>query len=210
VKPDVIGTVETKLCFLDLIPEHSTVLSAGIGLNISPEIELIQKKNCKVIALDPSFLAREFLSKIPHMPNFLWLPSALSFSNKSMSFYENTDPTGEDTMGSPDKTHACIFGKKSVSYEVDCIAFNDFLKLAEDVSYLKIDIEGGEYDVLRDLTQLNIPQVTVEFHHFSSKIFTEKDTQEILRMFEQLGYKYFDYGDGCEFLFVKKSLLENR
>jgi FkbM family methyltransferase len=204
MKPDTIGTGETKLCFLKLIPKNSTILCAGIGANISPEIDLINQKECLVVALDPSYLTKGFLSRTAHIPNFMWLPYALNSTEDSLMFYESIDG---DLMGSPDKTHSCITKNKSTSYLVKSLTLDYLINLISNISYLKIDIEGGEYGVLQNLKELNIPQVSIEFHHFASDTFSEEDTKDCLDLFEGFGYKSFDYGDGCEFLFVKKDLI---
>ena len=115
MKPDVIDHQETKLCFLDLIPDRSIVLSAGIGGNITPETFLASQKECLIIGLDPSALAKFFLSRASHIPNFLWLPYALGVSNEPIIFHESVK--GE-IMGSSDPNHRSITNNESAMTDI--------------------------------------------------------------------------------------------
>lgn len=85
------------------------------------------------------------------------------------------------------------------------------------VDYLKIDIEGAEYDLIHELSDVayKIKQLSIEFHDFVDVSLRDK-THETIRKIEDLGFKMIynnklDYLHGtnyadCLFVNVKKEI----
>ena len=75
------------------------------------------------------------------------------------------------------------------------------------IALLKMDIEGSEYEVIRDMPshQVRPSQILVEFHHrFSS--FRASDTREAISTLRSLHYEIAHVAsNGEEFLFLKTS-----
>ena len=68
-----------------------------------------------------------------------------------------------------------------------------------------MDIEGGEYDVIDDMLQCDIPvrQLLVEFHHHFPSIGLAK-TLRAVRALEKAGYRIFHISQrGLEFSFLR-------
>jgi hypothetical protein len=77
------------------------------------------------------------------------------------------------------------------------------------IDYLKMDIEGSEYGVIRslkDLDQRLVPgQLAIEFHHFQSA-FERVDTLNSIKELSELGYRIVWSSGTCrEVLFVLTS-----
>ena len=72
--------------------------------------------------------------------------------------------------------------------------------------FLKIDIEGAEYDVIDDILQSNIEitQFLIEFHHRFKEIGVNK-TKLAVKKLENAGYKlvYINQKTGEEYTFIK-------
>jgi len=203
--------VESKLVRLDLVPEGSVIISGGIGYNISFDTEMISKKDCTVIAIDPSNLSQQFMQCFTHIPNLLYIKKALNYEAGTLEFYEGD--SGNGLMGSTEAAHHSV--SKSViepnKYTCQAITLQSLFDTYSNISYLKLDIEGGEYDILESLQSLDIPQVSIEFHHFCSDSWSrEVDTQNCLDKMKKWGYTPYPYRDNDdvnEWLFIKDELL---
>jgi FkbM family methyltransferase len=71
---------------------------------------------------------------------------------------------------------------------IDAINFNEYLH--EKVDFLKIDIEGAEYDVIKNCSELiikNVNNIFFEWHSFSNK---DQKLGEILSLFEKNNFRY--------------------
>lgn len=82
----------------------------------------------------------------------------------------------------------------------------------DHVNVLKMDIEGAEYNVLKDMISTNIrpEQILVEFHHFFEDVSTLKSIQTTILLWSN-GYKIFSVSDrGYEYSFILKNALKNR
>jgi len=184
LKMQVIGTEYGGWAVdLDLIPFGSTVISAGIGEDISFDSGLINLKNCNVIGIDPTEKARKYVENNKN-EHFCFLQKALySESNKKIRIYKNTNPDYVSESITP--------SHKSVSetdfYEAETISLEDLLNKYKNVSVLKMDIEGAEYEVLSSISKLDIPQICVEFHHFCTD-FTANDTEKCIKRLHRMGY----------------------
>ncbi len=71
--------------------------------------------------------------------------------------------------------------------KVDTVRLKDYLN--KQVDFLKLDIEGAEYTVLKDCYDelQNVQNLFVEYHSFVRK---EQHLEEILSMLKQCGFRY--------------------
>jgi len=168
---------------LDLIPYGSTVISAGVGEDISFDSGLINLKNCKVIGIDPTEKARRYIENNKN-EHFDFLQKALySESNKKIRIYKNTNPNY--VLESITPSHKSV--SEANFYEAESISIEDILNKYKNVSVLKMDIEGAEYEVLNSISKLDIPQICIEFHHFCTD-FTPDDTTRCIKHLNDMGY----------------------
>jgi len=199
--------VESKRVCMDLVPEGSVIISGGIGTNISFDVEMINKKGCILVVVDPSNMSQRYLQQFAHIPNFLYLKKALNYKAGIIEFYEGD--SGNGLMGATESSHHSV--SKSIrevaKSTCEAITLQSLFDTYSNISYLKLDIEGGEYSILDSLQSLNIPQVSIEFHHFCSDSWSEEDTQKCIEKMNGWGYTEYCYSDGgVEYLFILEGI----
>jgi FkbM family methyltransferase len=177
---------------LDLIPEGSTVISAGLANDFSFDVELIRRKRCFVIGIDPTRLSRDAHTyfrdhRVLTERNFLLIQKAL---------YGETGKI--ITLGGPAKT---VFYKGEGGETAETISLQELLDHYENVSVLKMDIEGSEYSVLQHIDHLRVPQICIEFHHWLNRdgdqypsaevthYYSLQDTLGLIHKIKKMGYK---------------------
>lgn len=152
-------------CHWTLCPEglgtQSVVYSGGVGNDISFEHALVEQFGCSVVMIDPSPTGRQTMSRPENkIPQFRFFPVALGGHSGSLNL---TSP-----MNSAEGSWYLQQGKPG-ELKVPC---TDLLTLMQQnhhqhIDFLKIDIEGSEYEVVDDILRRHIPvrQICVEFHH---------------------------------------------
>ncbi len=128
---------------------------------------------------------------------------AISNKNGFTSFYES-EYFGKSTI------YSDINEKDTKeSYIVRVINFNEFIKTnnIDKIDYLKIDCEGGEYDIIESIPneylKNNIRKIAVEFHH---KI----DNPRVINLFNKLddcGFeikKHYEHGAETGMIYARK------
>ncbi len=188
----------------ELITKGSTVISAGIGEDISFDRALISIKNCDIVGIDPTPKAAKYVEKCAGR-KFLFLDKALhSAFGHQVRMYKNSNP--EHVSESVLKAHQSV--KPDDFYNASTIDLETIQEAFENISLIKMDIEGAEYDVLLSLKSLNVPQVCVEFHHFCTD-YSIEDTKMCIKHMQQLGYTTILNNDQqrplAEITFVHKS-----
>ena len=75
---------------LDWVPENSTIISAGVGEDISFDTYLINNKNCNIIGIDPTLKSHRFIESQEDLQNFVLIKSALTATdNDVITLYKN-------------------------------------------------------------------------------------------------------------------------
>ena len=189
---------------LDLIPRGSTIISAGVGEDISFDLGLIRAKGCQVIGIDPTIKSKQYIEK--HKPdNFVFINKALvpkSRGDKKVKMYINANPL--HVSDSELSRHQAV---SSASYEVDTITLDEILSTYNDISLIKLDIEGSEYGVVKEIPAMNVPQVVIEFHHFCTDA-SFSDTMIMVNKIISMGYDHFPKLDGAG-QFVQTTFIKN-
>ena len=175
----------SHLINLDILPDAPIVIDAGacVGKCILEIQEHI--KNPAVFAIEPN-MNNAF--KLRNIEDIIVIEAALVGSKepKEMRFY---DINGLPEWGNVTGLYA---SKKHTEYMIETINLKNVLDTIplETIHYLKMDIEGSEWDVVSDMnedTAKRIEQISMEIHSHLDKI-TEK--------LEAIGYKiYFDKGE---------------
>jgi len=168
---------------LNLIPENSTVISAGVGEDISFDLSLIAEKNCMVIGVDPTDKAGRFVEQNSN-PRFRLIQKALfSQSDQKVRIFKSSRDDYVSESLTP--THHTV--DPSQFYDAETVALQDLFEMSPNVSVLKMDVEGAEYEVLNSLKVLNVPQICVEFHHHCTD-FSAEDTRRCIKHLQEMGY----------------------
>ena len=149
----------------------SIVYSGGVGPDISFELELIRRYDLHVWVFDPSPVALRTihsLADMPEMKNLNFQPVGLSGSSGSIHYSVGGDYEGDNGTWFRAEMPANGTSKASGTMPTTTITEQMRRNGHTKLDLLKLDIEGFEYDVLKDCiaNRLNFTQLCVEFHHF--------------------------------------------
>ncbi len=78
---------------------------------------------------------------------------------------------------------------------ISTVRLRDFLE--KPIDFLKIDIEGAEYEVLKDIADrlLQVQNIFVEYHSFTNQ---PQHLDEILQILSQAGFRYYMQNSGIQ------------
>lgn len=172
----------------DLIPNGTVIIDGGIGTNTTFIDELSRVKDVFFIGIDPSPASWRYIESRA-IKNYLLFPGAVSLLGNSTSIYDSQ--YSESCF--PDHRNS---GKKARTVNGISIAK---LRQCMDVSLIKLDIEGMEYEMYREC--LGVRQLCIEWHHRMISRFSEKDTDKCKSDIQAFGYKIVHETDN-ESLFV--------
>lgn len=187
-----------------LLDSESVVLSFGLGEDISFDLGVIEKFNCKVIGFDPTPKSVEWLSKQSLPENFQFVNVGLAGETGTIEFNAPENPD----FASYSATHESNSEKKVVLPVKDLESLVDELKL-DRIDVLKMDIEGSENEVIDRMVNSTVrpSQILVEFHHRIHKTEFAR-TRKAIEQLESLGYRLFHISDlGDEYSLVLEKAL---
>lgn len=185
---------------IDLLQPGSVVIAAGAGRDVSFELEMAKRYGCQVLLFDPSptGLATMRLPENQH-PRVEFIPMGLAEKSGTVTFRRPADER-EGSFSATDVQ----FAAGVVSFE--CTSLSAFLlaRGIKQVDVFKLDIEGFEYGVLRDLLVSSIApvQICVEFHDFLPGI-QYRQTWDAIRALRRAGWRIF-HKHRCDFSFSRK------
>jgi FkbM family methyltransferase len=146
------------------------------GSNIGISILYFSKKypNSKIIAFEPDKNIFETLKENIEINN---LKNKITLINKAVWKSEeslNFLPDNSDG-GKIDNT------ENTETQKIKAVRLKDFIK-DNEVDFLKIDIEGSEFEVIKDCEEIlgNVKNIFLEYHSYTSK---EQEIDEILLIF---------------------------
>ena len=183
------------------ISPRSVVYSFGIGQDVSFDLELIRLFGVSVHAFDPTPRSIEWLK-------FQDLPQQFVFHDYGIAEYDGTA-----TFNPPDNlAHVSysVVPRTEGSGPTVNAPVRRLTTIMEtlghrSVDLLKMDIEGAEYSVIRDLlsSQIQVDQLLVEFHHERPEIGLVK-TRQTVEQLNSAGFRIFDVSpSGQEFSFKR-------
>ena len=187
VKLDVFfaGKEHYAVCS-DYLSSRSIVYSAGIGDDISFDIDIIKTFGAIVYGFDPSPASIAWIEKYKLPIEFRFFPYGISDHDGTMLLYPPENPKS---------TSFSLFDYANTSAEAFEVPVRRILSIMKELGHtrvdlLKLDIEGGEYAVIEDIIESDIRpgQIVVEFHHRFSGIGISK-TKYALKLLKSNGYK---------------------
>ena len=170
------------------------VYSAGVGFDVTFDLELIRRWGCVVHAFDPGDEVRDYLATLALPPEFRFQQVALGTTDGRHAFIKSNDASYSVTA--------------SQAEDVDHLQTRTVATLMADrghlsIDLLKMDIEGFEYAVLDQMIESGLrPRcLLVEFHHFQQK--RREETLKIVQRLKDAGYRNFWISDlGAEYGFI--------
>ena len=184
----------------ELLSQDSVVYSVGVGTDVSFDLSLIERFGLTVHAFDPTPRSREWVGSQDLPPGFVFHDVGLAATDGSASFR----PPADDHHVSYAMTSATNEAGESIQAPVRRLT-TLMKELGHDrLDLLKLDIEGGEYEVVDDLLRqsVEVDQLLVEFHHRMPEFGVEKTKQAIARL-NDAGYRIFEVApSGEEYGFI--------
>ena len=193
--------------------EEKILISAGLGGDISFEKEL-SKKNFKIFGVDPDPDCHLFIKQSTQNDFFekCWA-AALSNETGSIILYKGEERSFDSW------TDSKIAGDRTIFKEFETVGISDLYELLaisdkHEYTYLKLDIEGGELQVLDAIikNQLKFKYLSVELDFLSltpalaffariKKILTARN---LMRKLKTLGYEFI-FNEHYNLFWISKS-----
>lgn len=199
-----ISFFDPNYVFLDRFEESSTVIDVGCGSEAEFSLFMIHKYGLNAYGVDPTRKHAPSLKKLEEQTGgkFQHLPLAVSVENGSIMFHESSD----NESGSLLLEHINIQNDETRSYEVESVSPKELLSRLglSRVEFIKLDLEGAEYELLQGLKKEDLEpfrQIFIEFHHHCTG-YTEKDTRKRVKQLAHMGFKVFSL-DLHNYLFYK-------
>jgi len=171
---------------LDLVPDGSTIISAGVGEDISFDLGLIERRACRIIGIDPTVKSHNYIESMSLPSDFILIKKALGIVNGDIiKFFKNKNPhhVSESVLS----THSSV--NNFDYYLAETVSMQSLFDTYRNISVIKLDIEGSEYEVLKSIDNIpdSVCQICVEFHHFCTDK-TIEETREIIDILGNHGF----------------------
>ncbi len=210
IKKYKISFIKPNYLFLSVFKPGDIVIDVGCGFDADLSVALIKKYGVKSFGVDPTKKHQERLKQLElqHRGNFFHLPVAISSENGEVEFFESEN----NVSGSFFLEHKNIASDRVISYNVKSLTPDALLKEIglKKAEYLKLDLEGAEYDLIfSDKKEFFEPfsQVFVEFHHGTVSQYSKKHTKKAVGIFENNGFLSFTIDDISYLFFTPKEVL---
>lgn len=192
----------------DELTAESVVYSFGVGRNISFDQDLSDYSGATVHLFDPTPRTIEWIKSQDLGPRLAFHDYGIADFDGVLSFFapkressahfapvqryanKQTEQLEDQNIQAPVKRLSSIM--ESLGHQ--------------QIDLLKIDIEGGEYDVLQDIRAAGIPikQLAIEFHHCYRTIPLQKTVDEI-KALKQQGFELAHISERTyEYTFISK------
>jgi len=185
----------------------SVIIDVGCSYEAELSVMMIEAYNATAFAVDPTRKHGEALRRLEkkYCGKFSYIQAALCADDCTIKFSESMD----NESGSVLKDHINVLNDRVQEYEVEGLSLNSLLDRTgiESVDYLKLDLEGAEYQMLSPApieALKRCRQIFVEFHHHAVDRFTEQDTFAIVKSIESSGFEAYSIDDH-NFLFLNCS-----
>ncbi len=184
----------------EILPHNATIVSGGVGNDVTFERELADHYGCTVYIFDPSPTGMETMARPENQhERIFYFPLGLAAIPGTLVFTLPDDPEeGSYTVARDNATvRSTRFSCTTVS------AFFNERQLGR-IDVLKLDIEGFEYGVIDDVLSERLPisQLCIEYHHFMKGISVWQTCRSIWRL-KRSGFSICRK-EMCDYLFVAR------
>lgn len=191
----------------EFLSSRSIIYSAGIGDDISFDLDIIKHFGAKVFGFDPSPKSIAWIEKYNLPFEFRFFPFGLSDHDGEILLYQPENP---------ESTSFSIYCRNQSSdyVEVPVMRLSTIMKELGHtrIDLLKMDIEGAEYGVIKDMVESDIrpSQIVIEFHHRFPEIGISK-TKQALNMLKKTGYRIVHINpSGYVYTFILREIVFSR
>lgn len=171
--------ISPKYAYLKRFDAGCGDVVVDLGANVGEVSEYFCAKGAKVYAYEPNPHAFDVLSRrLGQKSNvFLHKAAVSNFTGSSKLWLHENHKDSEVGFSQSGSLQAEKENVSDDSVEVDVLNIKGVLDQHESIKILKIDIEGGEYDIMDEvLSQCHkIDHVLLETHEKKSPIFQEKN-----------------------------------
>lgn len=182
------------------INSTSNVVSVGVGHDISFEIELRERYGCSILILDPTPTGVRTIAQLSP------LPEGLKFIKMGLAGRDGDIAFADPSSAEEGSFRRVAGAELHASQLFPCMRLPTLMQSErlKRVDLLKLDIEGFEYEVLRDLcaSHCGVSQICVEFHHGLVPGVSRMDTLAAMFRLRRAGYQLIDH-DGLNHTFVR-------
>jgi FkbM family methyltransferase len=183
------------------IGSKSVVYSFGAGEDISFDLALIERFGLEVHVFDPTPRAIAWLESQKLPPAFRMHSFGLAdFDGKTLFYPPKKRANISHSIRERPQT-----ADRAIEVELCRLGTIMGELNHEHIDVLKMDIEGAEYSVLKDILdcRIDVSQILVEFHHHFDDIDISETRQAVGRL-NDAGYRIFYVSDnGHEYSFIR-------
>lgn len=205
--------------------EESIVYSIGVGEDIISDIEMVDKIGCDIVLVDPTPKSKKHIDHIFKnvkigQPVFADNGVAYEIAKKNLeklSFYPYAiyDKDQEVKFFLPKLDESVSYSITNIQntrkfIKVDAKKMKSLMNILkhDKVDFLKLDIEGAEFEVLENIIedQLDIKTIYVEYH-YNEALGLRKSIDQIqqsVNLICENGYKIYHCSDDRYIGFTKK------
>ncbi len=181
--PLIEGTIDAK----------TTIVSVGLGEDISFDLTAIERFGCEVHGCDPTPKSLAWLSAQQLPAQFHIHALGLGKDDGKVAVI----PPANDEHVSFSATRGP--GQTGNAVEIEICSLPSLMKRigVDRIDVLKMDIEGFEYGVVDALVESGIrpSQLLIEFHH-RMYTYQAEDTQRAVEQLRSVGYRIFYVSSG--------------
>ena len=166
-----------------LLSESTTVLSVGLGDDVSFETDLINRFGCSVYGFDPTPASRQYVTRNVTDPRFRTFAYAVADHDGTLTF--NLPPEASADLVNASAVADYGTGRSTVA-TLPCLTLESARQLCniETLDILKMDIEGAEIEAVegaRETIMKHKPVLLIEAYHLRDGVPTLGRVLGILR-----------------------------
>ncbi|MEZ6123687.1 MAG: FkbM family methyltransferase [Planctomycetaceae bacterium] len=186
------------------LSKDSIVYSFGIGYDVTFDVAIIERFGLTVHGFDPTPKSLEWVKRQELPAEFVMHEYGLADFDGTVRFNGPPNPKDisfsicEEQINDRQAVDAPVRRLKTIIDELG----------HQEIAVLKMDIEGAEYKVVRDLLGCGIRpgQILIEYHHRFPSIGIQR-TLDSMNEIRQAGYQLFSVSESrLEFGFIRNDL----
>lgn len=190
------------------LDNNSIVYSFGVGEDVSFDLALIDRFGMTVHAFDPTPRSIQWVKRQD-------MPAAFILHEYGVASYDGLATFSPPE--NPDHVSHTMLERASTREAAITVDVKRLATIMAELGHaridvLKMDIEGAEYEVIRDLLDgpIRPDQVLVEFHHRFPEVDVD-ETSTAIELLRQAGYALFSVSPSNEeFCFVRRGASGTR